>query len=240
MSTWSQFVDYITSWSNWTGSTGVLHRLEQHIVLTVVAVVIAGVIALPLGLSLGHVGRGGTLAINITNVGRAVPTFAVLTLLTLSPIGVGNRATVIALVLFALPPLVTNSYVGIREVDGEVRDAAQGMGMSGMQVFRRVELPLAMPLVMAGVRIATVQVVATATIAALVGAGGLGRLVTDGLSSQNQGELLTGAVVVAVLALVVEAGLALLQRVVDPTRALRQNAGTRGVGFAEAVVETES
>jgi len=163
----------------------------------------------------------------------------VLTLLTLSPIGVGNRATVIALVLFALPPLVTNSYVGIREVDREVRDAAQGMGMSGMQVFRRVELPLAMPLVMAGVRIATVQVVATATIAALVGAGGLGRLVTDGLSSQNEGELLTGAVVVAVLALVVEAGLALLQRVVDPTRALRQNAGTRGVGFAEAV-ETES
>jgi osmoprotectant transport system permease protein len=240
MSTWSQLVDYITAWSNWTGSTGVLHRLQEHVVLTVVAVVIAGVVALPLGLSLGHVGRGGTLAINITNVGRAVPTFAVLTLLTLSPIGVGNRATVIALVLFALPPLVTNSYVGIREVDREVRDAARGMGMSGMQVFRRVELPLAMPLVMAGIRIATVQVVATATIAALVGAGGLGRLVTDGLSSQNEGELLTGAVVVALLALLVEAGLALVQRVVDPTRAIRRNAGTRGAGLAAAVNETDS
>jgi osmoprotectant transport system permease protein len=240
MSTWSQLVDYITAWSNWTGSTGVLHRLQEHVVLTVVAVVIAGVVALPLGLSLGHVGRGGTLAINITNVGRAVPTFAVLTLLTLSPIGVGNRATVIALVLFALPPLVTNSYVGIREVDREVRDAARGMGMSGMQVFRRVELPLAMPLVMAGIRIATVQVVATATIAALVGAGGLGRLVTDGLSSQNEGELLTGAVVVALLALLVEAGLALVQRVVDPTRAIRRNPGTRGAGLAAAVNETDS
>ena len=240
MSTWSQFVDYITTWSNWVGDTGVLHRLEQHVVLTVVAVLIAGAIALPLGLSLGHIGRGGTLAINVTNVGRAVPTFAVLTLLTLSPIGVGNEATVIALVLFALPPLVTNSYVGIHEVDHEVRDAARGMGMSGSEVFRRVELPLAMPLVMAGIRIATVQVVATATIAALVGAGGLGRLVTDGLSSHNQGELLTGAVVVALLALVVEAALALVQRRVDPTRALRHDAGTRGVGFAEAVDETDS
>jgi osmoprotectant transport system permease protein len=239
MSSWSQLVDYITTWSNWTGDTGVLHRLEQHVALTVVAVLIAGVIALPLGLSLGHVGRGGTLAINITNVGRAVPTFAVLTLLTLSPIGIGNEATVIALVLFALPPLVTNSYVGVREVDREVRDAARGMGMSGTQLFRRVELPLAMPLVMAGVRIATVQVVATATIAALVGAGGLGRLVTDGLSSHNQGELLTGAVVVALLALVVEAALALVQRLVDPTRALRQDVGIREVGFTEAVDETQ-
>jgi osmoprotectant transport system permease protein len=238
MSTWSKLFDYITAWSNWTGESGVLHRLEQHVVLTLVAVILAGIVALPLGLSLGHVRRGGTLAINITNVGRAVPTFAVLTLLTLSPIGVGNNATVIALVLFALPPLVTNSYVGVREVDQEVRDAARGMGMSGMQVFRRVELPLAMPLVMAGIRIASVQVVATATIAALVGAGGLGRLVTDGLSSQNQGELLTGAVVVAALAMVVESALALVQRLVDPTRAIRRNAGARESAFAAAVDET--
>jgi osmoprotectant transport system permease protein len=240
MSSWSKLVDYITTWHNWTGDTGVLHRLEEHVLLTVVAVLIAAVVALPLGLSLGHVGRGGTLAINITNVGRAVPTFAVLTLLTLSPVGVGNRATVIALVLFALPPLVTNSYVGIHEVDREIRDAARGMGMSGIQVFRRVELPLAMPLVMAGVRIATVQVVATATIAALVGAGGLGRLVTDGLSSHNQGQLLTGAVVVAALALVVEAALALVQRYVDPTRAIRQGGRTEKSAFAASVDVTHS
>src|SRR3954453_10643138 len=233
MSAWSRFVDYVTTAANWTGSAGILHRLHEHIVLTGVSVAIAAAIALPLGLALGHIGRGGTLAINVTNVGRAVPTFAVLTLLTLSPVGIGNRSTVIALVLFALPPLVTNSYIGLREVDPEVRDAARGVGMSGWQMFRRVELPLGMPLVMAGIRIATVQVWATATIAALVGAGGLGRLITDGLSSHDQGQLLAGAVVVAFLALVVEGLLALVQRQVDPLRRLRVAPATRGVDVTE-------
>jgi len=133
----------------------------------------------------------------------------------------------------ALPPLVTNSYIGLREVDPEARDAARGMGMSGWQLFRRVELPLGMPLVMAGIRIATVQVWATATIAALVGAGGLGRLITDGLSSHDEGQLLAGAVVVAALALIVELLLALVQRQVDPLRRLRAAAATRGVDVIE-------
>ncbi|MBV9293504.1 MAG: ABC transporter permease [Frankiales bacterium] len=230
MSTWSQFIHYVTTSANWTGEAGVLHRLEQHLAFTGIAVAIAAAVALPLGLWLGHVGRGGTLAINVTNVGRAIPTFAVLTLLTLSPLGISNTSTIVALVLFALPPLVTNSYVGISEVDRDVRDAARGMGMSGRQLFRHVELPLAMPLVMAGVRIATVQVVATATIAALVGAGGLGRLVTDGLSSQNKGELLTGGVAVVILAVLVETALAALQRRVDPTR--RRRAFTAAVDVA--------
>src|SRR3954454_17811121 len=229
MSAWSRFVDYVTTAGNWSGSAGILHRLHEHIVLTGVSVAIAAAIALPLGLAVGHFGRGGTLAINVTNAGRAVPTFAVLTLLTLSPVGIGNTSTVIALVLFALPPLVTNSYIGLHEVDREVRDAARGMGMSGWQLFRRVELPLGMPLVMAGVRIATVQVVATATIAALVGAGGLGRLITDGLSSHDQGQLLAGAVLVAAFAIVVEGLLALLQRQVDPLRRQRVSAAMRGV-----------
>lgn len=221
MSDWSKLWHYLTTKKDWSGSTGILARLEQHVLLTVIAVAIAAAIALPLGLWLGHLGRGGTLAINITNVGRAIPTFAVLTLLTLSPIGIGYTATTIALVLFALPPLVTNSYVGMVEVDPEARDAARGMGMSGWQMFRRVELPLAAPLVMTGIRIAAVQVVATATIAALVGGGGLGRLVTDGLSNNNQGELLSGAVVVGVLALLIEGLLAAVQRRVDPVRRLR-------------------
>lgn len=233
MTSWHRFVDYVTAGSHWTGSAGILHRLDQHLALTAVSVGIAAAIALPLGLALGHIGRGGTLAINITNIGRAIPTFAVLTLLTLSPVGIGNTSTVIALVLFALPPLVTNSYVALREVDPEVRDAARGMGMSGWQLFRRVELPLGMPLVMAGIRIATVQVWATATIAALVGAGGLGRLITDGLSSHDQGQLLTGAVLVALLALVVESVLAVVQRQVDPLRRMRVAAATRGVDVTE-------
>jgi osmoprotectant transport system permease protein len=227
MSSWSQFKSYITTGSHWTGQTGILFRLEQHVLLTLAAVLIAMAIALPLGLTLGHLGRGGTAAINLTNVGRAIPTFAVLTLLTLSPIGIGYTATIIALVLFAMPPLVTNAYIGLREVDPEARDAALGMGMSGWQVFRQVELPLGMPLVMTGVRIASVQVVATATIAALVGAGGLGRLVTDGLASNNQGELLTGALMVGVLALCVEGILALVQRRVDPIRRMRVEARQR-------------
>jgi osmoprotectant transport system permease protein len=238
MSAWSQFVHYLMTGRNWTGQTGVLHRLDQHVLLTLVSVAIAAAIALPIGMTLGHIGRGGTLAINITNVGRAVPTFAVLTLLTLSPVGIGNVATSIALVLFALPPLVTNSYVGLREVDVEARDAARGMGMSGWQLFRSVELPLAMPLVMTGVRIATVQVVATATIAALVGAGGLGRLVTDGLSTQNQGELLTGALVVALLALVAEGLLAALQRRIDPARRIRAASGGGGGALASEVTDS--
>ena len=233
MTSWHRLVVYLSTASHWTGQAGILHRLEQHLALTGVSVAIAAAVALPLGLALGHIGRGGTLAINITNIGRAVPTFAVLTLLTLSPVGIGNRSTVIALVLFALPPLVTNSYIGLREVDPEVRDAARGMGMSGWQLFRRVELPLGMPLVMAGIRIATVQVWATATIAALVGAGGLGRLITDGLSSHDEGQLLAGAVVVAALALIVELLLALVQRQVDPLRRLRAAAATRGVDVIE-------
>jgi osmoprotectant transport system permease protein len=232
MSDWEQFKHYITTWSNWTsnsaGHVGIFTRLEQHVLLTAISVAIAAAIALPLGMTLGHFRRGGTVAINVTNVGRAIPTFAVLTLLTLSPIGIGYTATAIALVLFALPPLVTNSYVGLAEVDPEIRDAARGMGMSGWQLFRRVELPIATPLVMAGIRIAAVQVVATATIAALVGAGGLGRLVKDGLNSNNQGELLTGAVVVAALALVVEGLLAIVQRLVDPMPRTRGSSATRG------------
>lgn len=228
MNAFSQLVDYLSAGSHWTGQAGILHRLDQHVVLTLVSVGIAAAVALPLGLTLGHFGRGGTLAINVTNIGRAIPTFAVLTLLTLSPLGISNTSTVIALVLFALPPLVTNSYIGLREVDPEARDAARGMGMSGWQLFRRVELPLGMPLIMAGIRLATVQVVATATIAALVGAGGLGRLITDGLSSHDEGQLLAGAVVVMALALVAESSLALVQRRVDPLRRQHVAAATRG------------
>jgi osmoprotectant transport system permease protein len=227
MNAFSKLVDYLSAGSHWTGQTGILHRLDQHVVLTLVSVGIAAAVALPLGLTLGHFGRGGTLAINVTNIGRAIPTFAVLTLLTLSPLGISNTSTVIALILFALPPLVTNSYIGLREVDTEARDAARGMGMSGWQLFRRVELPLGMPLIMAGIRLATVQVVATATIAALVGAGGLGRLITDGLSSHDEGQLLAGAVVVMALALLAETTLALVQRRVDPLRRQRVAAATR-------------
>lgn len=219
MSVVSTTVKWLTDSSNWSGSEGVLHRLTEHVTLTVVAVSVAAAIALPLGLWLGHIGRGSTLAINVSNIGRAVPTFAVLVLLAVGPLGIGNTATVVSLVLFAIPPLLVNAHVGVREVDRDVTEAARGMGLSGGQILRRVELPLAAPLIITGLRIATVQVVATATIAALIGGGGLGRLVVDGFAQHDQGKLVGGALLVAVLALAFEAVLALLQRRVDPLRA---------------------
>ncbi|GAB2573530.1 ABC transporter permease [Streptomyces capparidis] len=210
--------EWLTAGANWTGTSGVWHRLGEHLYLTVVCLLISCALALPLALLLGHIGRGGALAVNISNVGRAVPTFAVLVLLLLSPLGThGDWPTVVALVLFAVPPLLTNAYVGVREVDRDVVQAARGMGMTGGQVLWRVELPLALPLVMTGVRSASVQVVATATLAALPGGGGLGRIITAGFARQDTGQVVAGAVLVAVLAMLVEGVFVLLQRLLGPT-----------------------
>ncbi|TDD65649.1 ABC transporter permease [Jiangella aurantiaca] len=188
---------------------------------------IACAIALPIGLWLGHLGRGGTLAINISNVGRAVPTFAILALLYMTPLGLSVWTTIIALVLFAIPPILTNAYVGMREVDPDAVEAARGMGMSGGQLLRGIELPLAVPLVMGGVRLATVQVLATATLAAVISGPGLGRIITSGFGRQDLAQVVGGAIIVGVLALVVEGLMALLQRAVDPMRRARRAPPTR-------------
>ena len=187
--------------------------------LAILALAVACAIALPVALYLGHIGKGGGLAVNISNVGRAIPVFAVLALFMVTPLrNSGYLATIIALVLFAVPPLLTNAYVGMREVDGSVREAARGMGMSGWQLFLRVELPLAYPLVMTGLRSAAVQVVATASIAAMVGLGGLGRIITAGFSTYDTAQVFAGAVLVALLALVVEGALVVLDRLLSPLR----------------------
>lgn len=220
------FVDawaWLVSGKHWSGGSGVLHRLSEHLYLTVVCLLIACALALPVALLLGHLGKGGALAVNVSNVGRAVPTFAVLVLLTLSPLGsYGDGPTIVALVLFAVPPLLTNAYVGMRECDRDVVEAARGMGMSGWQLLRRVELPLAFPLIMTGVRSAAVQVVATATLAALPGGGGLGRIITAGFNTYNTPQVVAGAALVAVLALAVEGVLVALGLLLDPTRRRRQ------------------
>ncbi|MEU2564123.1 ABC transporter permease [Streptomyces longispororuber] len=211
--------DWLTTSANWQGEKGVWHRLAEHLYFSGVCLAVACAVALPVALLLGHIGKGGALAVNISNVGRAVPTLAVLILLTLTPLGEhGDVPTLIALVLFAVPPLLTNAYVGMREVDRSVVEAARGMGMSGRQVFARVELPLAYPMVMTGVRSAAVQVVATATLAAMAGEGGLGRIITAGFNLQNTPQVVAGAFLVAVLALAVEGVLVLLGRVFDPMR----------------------
>ena len=217
---------YLLDSGSWTGDGGMLDLLLQQLLLSVCALLLAMLVGLPVALWLGHLGRGGFLAINISNIGRAVPTFALLAILVTAdfpgraefgPFGRAGLATLLALTLFALPPLITNGYVAVREVPADVRQAADGMGMTGVQKFLRVELPLALPLVMSGVRLALVQVWATATIAALVAGPGLGRVITDGFFRTNYGKGLAGAVVVALVALVLELGAAALQRALDPT-----------------------
>ncbi|MEE1773716.1 ABC transporter permease [Streptomyces sp. JV185] len=213
---------WLTTGANWSGESGAAHRLAEHLYVSGVALALACAVALPVALYLGHIGKGGALAVNLSNAGRAVPVFAVLALFMVSPLrNAGYVPTVIALVLFAVPPLLTNAYVGMTEVDRSVREAARGMGMSGRQLFLRVELPLAYPMVMTGLRSAAVQVVATATIAAMVGQGGLGRIITAGFNTYNTPQVVAGAVLVAVLALLVEAVLVGLDRLLSPLRRRR-------------------
>ncbi|GGV75059.1 ABC transporter permease [Streptomyces gelaticus] len=218
MNTLADAWSWLTTAANWSGDGGIWQRLGQHLFLTVVCLLISCLIALPVALVLGHLGRGGALAVNVSNIGRAVPTFAVLVLLLLTPIGGhGEWPTVIALVLFAVPPLLTNAYVGMREVDRDVVRAARGMGMTGRQLMLGVELPLALPLILTGVRIAAVQLVATATLAALAGGGGLGRIITAGFNLASTAQVVAGAVLVAVFALIVE-GLFEAARLLVPGR----------------------
>ena len=217
---------YLTDPANWQGSGGLWARMLEQLLLTGTALVLAVVIGLPIALWLGHLGRGGFLAINISNVGRAIPTFALLALLvtadwpgtaSFGPYGRAGLATLIALTLFALPPIITQSYTAIREVPDDVKESAQGMGMTSSQQFFRVELPLGLPLVMSGIRLALVQVWATATIAALVAGPGLGRIITDGFYRSNYPQGIAGAIVVALVALVLELAAAGVQRALDPT-----------------------
>jgi osmoprotectant transport system permease protein len=239
---------YLREGDNWTRDGGMANLLGQQLLLTVTALVAALVIGLPVALWLGHLGRGGFLAINVSNVGRAVPTFALLALLVVAewpgtqsfgPYGRAGLATLIALTLFALPPIITNAYVAVREVPADVRESARGMGMTRPQQFFRVELPLALPLVMSGIRLALVQVWATATIAALVAGPGLGRVITDGFFRSNYGKGIAGAIVVAAVALVLELLAALVQRLLEPayrdTATPNRDAGMSAV--ASTVVE---
>jgi osmoprotectant transport system permease protein len=230
--------DYLTTSANWHGPEGIWTLLVQQLLLSATAMVIAMAIGLTLALWLGHLGRAGFLSVNVTNIGRAVPTFALLAILvtldhpgtaTFGPYGRAGLATLIALTLFALPPLFTNGYVAIREVPAPVKESAAGMGMTGAQQFWRVELPLALPLVVSGIRLALVQVWATATIAALVAGPGLGTLITAGFFRTDYPKGIAAAFVVAVVAFVLEMAGALVERAVDPTRGATTRRGVRQV-----------
>ena len=218
MSLPAEVVEWFSTAEHWRGDFGVPHRLAEHALMSLAATVTAMMMGLPLGVWLGHRGRGGAVAINLTNVGRAVPSLAILALVQQAiglsgwP-GFGARPAFVALVALAVPPLVTNAYVGLRGVDRDVVEAARGMGMTGPELLRRVELPIALPLIMAGVRTSAVQVVATATLAAVTAWGGLGRFIVDGFGQQENAQIVAGALLVGLLALVTESILARVQRI---------------------------
>jgi osmoprotectant transport system permease protein len=234
---------YLTDPANWKGSEGIWTLLVEQLLLSFTALLIAAVIGLPIALWLGHLGRGSFLAINISNIGRAVPTFALLAVLvtldfpgtrTFGPYGRAGLSTLIALTLFALPPIITNANVAVREVPSDVKESAAGMGMTGSQQFWRVELPLALPLTVSGIRLALVQVWATATIAALVAGPGLGRIITDGFYRTNFPKGVAGAVVVAVVAFILEILGSVAERAVDPSRRRVTRTGSRVRGLVGA------
>ncbi len=231
----SALVHWFTDPTHWSGDDGIPTRLVEHIEISAEAVVIGAVIALPIGILLGHYGRLGVLAMNVSNVGRAVPSFAIL-VIAFQIFGLGQTPIILALVALAIPPMVTNSYVAMREVDVDVKDAARGMGYRDLARLVQVELPLAIPLVMAGIRTSAVQVVATATLAALIGGGGLGRYIIDGLDQQDYVKLAAGAILVAALALATEVVLAGVERLLVPRgiRLLRAPMASRATVFKAA------
>lgn len=221
---------YLTTGENWSGKSGLGANLVDHLTYSFIAIGIAIVIAVPLGLWIGHSGKGSTLIVGTVNASRALPTFGLMVLLyiLIAPHFTGKTdlpyilPVEIVLLLLAIPPLLSNTYAGVQSVDPAMRDAAKGMGMTGWQVLTRVELPNAFPLMMSGLRASTLQVIATATIGAYIGLGGLGAPIYEGTqqgpfqdnpsSHIATGELLAGAVLVAFLALGLDLVLATIQR----------------------------
>lgn len=216
---------WLTDGSHWTGrDPGILHRLAEHAQLSLLATLAAVAVAVPPALWLGHVRRGGLLAVSIVNIGRAIPSYGIL--VVINPFflrwgfDLGYTPTLVTVWALALPPIFVNTYTGVRGVDPTLVEAARGMGLRGPQILGQVELPVALPLIVTGIRVAAVQVIATATLGALAGWDGLGRIVTDGFAAgrsfDGRVELVSGAVLVAGLAIAVDIAFALVQRYALP------------------------
>lgn len=212
----SETLAWLMDPEHWQGSNGIPLRLLQHIYLSSASLMAGLAIALPLGLAIGHTRRFETIVVAIANLGRAVPSLALL-LIFLPFVGIGDPLIIIALTLLSIPPILVNTAVGIREVDAEQVEAGRGMGMSELGLIGRVEVPVALPVMLAGMRVAAVQVVATATLGAVVAGGGLGRYLIDGFALQDHARLVVGALLVALLAILTERTFALLEaRLVSP------------------------
>ncbi|WP_434582092.1 ABC transporter permease [Carbonactinospora thermoautotrophica] len=213
MSVLQLFLDWISQPAQWTGPEGIPARLAEHLWYSVVALAVAAAVALPAGLAIGHTGRGAFLVVNSANAARALPTLGLL-VLVVTLVGLGLVPVLVPLIALAIPPILVNTYEGIRQVDADLRDAAEGMGMTGREVLLKVEAPVALPLILLGLRTAAIQIVATATIAAYVGLGGLGRFIFDGLARRDYETVVGGAALVALLAVLTEIVFALIQRLV--------------------------
>ncbi len=224
---------WLTDPAHWQGGEGIPTRLWEHVKYSVVALVAAALVAVPLGLWVGHTGRGRFVAVNLTGTLRAVPSLGLLfaSLMVLGPRLSGDAGifvpTEIVLVVLAIPPILAGAYAGVEQVEPAARDAAKGMGMTGGEVLWQVEVPCALPLISSGLRSAALQVVATATLAATVGLGGLGRFLIDGLSVRDYAQMAGGAVLVAALALMVDFAAGGLQRVVVSPGLTGKTLGTR-------------
>lgn len=220
-------VSWFTTASHWTGSSGILWRTWEHVQLSAIAIAVAASLAIPPGVYLGHTRRGRFLAVSVVNVGRAIPSFGIVALalpVTIKlGLGLGFWPTFLALVALAIPPMFTNAVTGVGDVDRSLVEAGRGMGMTGSQVLRSIELPAASPLILAGIRVAAVQVVATATLGALVAWGGLGRFIIDGFAQGDRVQVFAGGVLVAVLSILTEVAFGILERVVVP-RGMRMTA----------------
>ena len=231
-----QLVAFLTDVANWQAETGIPNRLVEHITIALLAVGVASAIALPLGLYIGHTGRLQLLGINLANIGRAVPAYALMVMLLpvmlgLAPVlgydprlGLRFLPIFLAMTLLAIPPILVATYAGLAGVDHGVTESSRGMGMSERQVLAHVELPLATPVIVGGFRIALLQVIATATIGAYLAGGGLGRFIIDGVARRNDGMLYAGVLLVAVLAIGTDLLLSRLQRRLTP-RGVRVAAG---------------
>ncbi len=207
---------WLTSPENWEGGRGIGNRLVEHVSISAQTVALAALIALPAGIAVGHSHRWPGLTTGVVNIARAIPSFAVVALALPFAIrlglGIGYWPTFLALVLLALPPIFTNAVTAVRVVEPRVVEAARGLGMRERELLWQVEIPLAVPLILAGVRVAAVQVVATATLGALVGWGGLGRFIVDGFAVQDNVRVFGGALLVALLAVLTELGFSALAR----------------------------
>lgn len=228
-------MDYLLDPAHWTGSDSIGALVAQHLAYTGIAVLLAAVIGVPIGLYVGHTGKGTFLIAGVANALRALPTLGLIILLVIviAPVFASDLAFVIpsliVLVLLAIPPIMTNTFAGIRAVDAAAVDAAVGMGYRPLRVLFAVQVPCAMPLILSGFRGATLQVISTATIAAYVSLGGLGRLIIDGRAQNDYDQMLAGAVLVAALALLVDLGIGLVGRFVVSPGLTRRRVRTTAV-----------